>query len=98
MSALRRDVPESAVIEDPSGVACKHEILALKFRGGGRIWYDNRKESLMGLVLLILLIVLLVGVLPKWGYSRNWGYGPARGIGVALAILLLLSIFNVISF
>jgi len=52
----------------------------------------------MGLALLILLILLLVGVLPSWVYSRNWGYGPARGFGVALVILLLLMIFNVISF
>jgi hypothetical protein len=34
MSTLRRDVPESSVVEDPCGVACKREIMALKFRGG----------------------------------------------------------------
>jgi hypothetical protein len=52
----------------------------------------------MGLVLLIALIVILVGVLPSWAYSRKWGYGPARGFGMALVILLLLFIFNVIPF
>jgi hypothetical protein len=26
----------------------------------------------MGLVLLIILIVLLLGGLPTWGYSRTW--------------------------
>ena len=50
----------------------------------------------MGLILLILLVVLLLGGLPTWGYSRNWGYRPAGGLGLLLLILLLLLIFNVI--
>jgi Protein of unknown function (DUF3309) len=44
----------------------------------------------MGLVLLIVLIVLLVGGLPTWPYSRQWGYGPSGGIGTLLLILLIL--------
>ena len=31
----------------------------------------------MGPILLILLILLLVGALPRWGYSSGWGYGPS---------------------
>ncbi len=44
----------------------------------------------MGLVLLIVLIVLLVGGLPAWPYSRQWGYGPSGGIGTLLLIVLIL--------
>jgi hypothetical protein len=44
----------------------------------------------MGLLLLIVLIVLLVGGLPAWPYSREWGYGPSGGIGTLLLILLIL--------
>ncbi len=44
----------------------------------------------MGLLLLIVLIVLLVGGLPTWPYSREWGYGPSGGIGTLLLILLIL--------
>jgi hypothetical protein len=44
----------------------------------------------MGLILLILVVVLLVGALPRWGYSRNWGYYPSGGLGLVLAILLAL--------
>jgi hypothetical protein len=44
----------------------------------------------MGLILLILLIILLVGGLPTWGYSRNWGYGPSGGLGLLLVIVLVL--------
>ena len=52
----------------------------------------------MGLVLLILVILLLVGGLPRWGYSRNWGYGPSGGLGLVLLILILLMIFNVLPY
>lgn len=44
----------------------------------------------MGLILLIILIVLLLGGLPTWGYSRNWGYAPSGGIGLVLVIVLIL--------
>jgi hypothetical protein len=50
----------------------------------------------MGLLLLILVVLLLVGGLPTWGYSRSWGYRPAGGLGLVLLILLLLVIFNII--
>jgi Protein of unknown function (DUF3309) len=44
----------------------------------------------MGLILLIVLIMLLLGGLPTWGYSRNWGYGPSGGLGLVLVIVLIL--------
>ena len=44
----------------------------------------------MGLILLIVLMVLLLGGLPQWGYSRNWGYGPSGGLGLVLVIVLIL--------
>ena len=50
----------------------------------------------MGLILLILLIVLLVGGLPRYEYSRNWGYGPSGIMGLLLVVLLVLLLMNVI--
>jgi len=44
----------------------------------------------IGLILLIVLIVLLLGGLPHWGYSRNWGYRPSSGLGLVLVIVLVL--------
>jgi len=44
----------------------------------------------VGLILLIVLIVLLMGGLPRWNYSRNWGYGPSGGLGLLVVILLVL--------
>jgi hypothetical protein len=45
---------------------------------------------MLGTVLLIILIILLIGAFPRWGYSRGWGYGPSGIIGVILVILLIL--------
>ncbi len=44
----------------------------------------------LGLILLIVLFLLLLGVLPAWGHSRNWGYGPSGGLGLLLVIVLVL--------
>ena len=44
----------------------------------------------MGFILLIVLIVLLMGGLPRWNYSRNWGYAPSSILGVLLVIVLVL--------
>ncbi|HWX50647.1 MAG TPA: DUF3309 family protein [Roseomonas sp.] len=44
----------------------------------------------MGTILLIIIILLLIGALPTWGYSSGWGYGPSGVLGVILIVLLVL--------
>ncbi len=44
----------------------------------------------MGLILLIILILLVVGAVPHWGYSRGWGYGPSGILGVILVVVVIL--------
>ena len=46
--------------------------------------------STLGIVLLVILVLLLVGSTPRWGYSRGWGYGPSGLVGVLLVILIIL--------
>ncbi len=48
----------------------------------------------MGLILLIVLIILLLGAVPAWPYSRNWGYYPSGGLGLILVILLVLVLMH----
>ena len=45
---------------------------------------------LMGTILLIILILLLIGALPRWPYSTGWGYYPVGGLGLLLIIILIL--------
>jgi hypothetical protein len=40
-------------------------------------------------LLLIILILILVGGLPAWPYSRGWGYGPSGLVGAILVIVLI---------
>jgi hypothetical protein len=44
----------------------------------------------MSTILLILLVLLLVGALPAWPYSRGWGYYPSSGLGLVVVVLLVL--------
>ena len=48
----------------------------------------------LGTILLIILILMLIGAVPSWGYSRNWGYGPSGILGVVLVIVLILLLTN----
>lgn len=41
-------------------------------------------------ILLIIVILLLIGAVPSWPYSRSWGYGPSGVLGVILLILIVL--------
>jgi hypothetical protein len=44
----------------------------------------------MGTILLIILIVLLLGAIPSWPYSRGWGYGPSGILGIVLIVVIVL--------
>ena len=44
----------------------------------------------MGTILIIILVLLLIGALPTWGYSRSWGRGPSGALGLVLVIVLVL--------
>jgi hypothetical protein len=44
----------------------------------------------VGTILIILLILLLVGALPRWGYSSGWGYGPSGILGIILIVVVVL--------
>lgn len=44
----------------------------------------------MSTILLIVLLILLIGAIPAWPYSRSWGYYPSGGLGLILIILLIL--------
>lgn len=41
-------------------------------------------------ILLIILILMLIGALPRWPYSSAWGYYPSGGLGLVFVIVLVL--------
>jgi hypothetical protein len=50
----------------------------------------------MGLILLLVLLILIVGAIPNWPYSRDWGYYPSGGLGLVLVVLIVLYLVHVI--
>ena len=49
-----------------------------------------KERPMLGLIVLIVLIVLLLGAIPRWPHSRSWGYGPSSGLGIVLIIVIVL--------
>jgi len=45
---------------------------------------------MLGLILIIVLVLALVGAVPRYNYSRDWGYAPSGTLGLVLIIVLIL--------
>ena len=48
----------------------------------------------LGMIILIVVVLMLVGVIPRWPHSRTWGYGPTGILGTVLIVLLILLIIG----
>lgn len=44
----------------------------------------------IGTILLIVLVLVLIGAIPAWPYSRGWGYGPSGIVGLIVIVLLIM--------
>ena len=53
---------------------------------------------MLGTILIIVLVLLLIGAIPSWNYSRSWGYFPSGILGVVLVIVVILLLTRVIAF
>ncbi len=49
---------------------------------------------MLGTILIVLLILALLGALPRWPHSRNWGYYPTGGLGIILLIVIVLVVLG----
>jgi len=45
---------------------------------------------MLAAIVLVILVMMLLGVLPKWPRSRSWGYAPTSGVGLILVVVLIL--------
>jgi hypothetical protein len=45
---------------------------------------------MLGTILVVLLILALIGALPRWSHSRDWGYFPIGGVGLVLLVVVIL--------
>ena len=49
---------------------------------------------MLSTILIILLILLLIGALPRWGHSAGWGYGPSGILGLILIVVVILLVLG----
>ena len=47
---------------------------------------------MFGTILVVLLILMLLGALPSWGYSNGWGYFPSGALGTILIVVIILAL------
>jgi hypothetical protein len=48
------------------------------------------ENKMLGTILIVILVMALLGVLPRWSHSRDWGYAPSGGVGLVLVIIVVL--------
>jgi hypothetical protein len=49
---------------------------------------------MLGTLLIVVLILALLGVLPRWTHSKDWGYYPTGGVGAILFVVVILLILG----
>ena len=54
----------------------------------------QENEMSLGTILLILLVLMLIGAFPRWGYSSGWGYAPSGVVGLILVVVLILLVLG----
>jgi hypothetical protein len=55
---------------------------------------SQRGVKMLGTILIVILVLALVGALPRWPHSRSWGYYPSGGVGLVLLIIVILLILG----
>ena len=49
---------------------------------------------MLGTILIVILILALLGVHPRWSHSRSWGYAPTGGVGLLLLVVVVLLVLG----
>ena len=65
--------------------------------GSGNLTEQNspkRERAMLGTVLIVILILALLGALPRWSHSRDWGYVPTGGVGLVLVVVVVLMLIG----
>ncbi len=49
-------------------------------------------DSTLRLIITVIVVLLLIGMLPVWGYSSSWGYFPSGIVGLILIVLIVMAL------
>jgi len=81
-----RETAYAAAAEDP-GPWIAEDLPSLPAHVGLLL---HEELSMLGTIVLVVLVLMLLGALPTWGYSRSWGYAPTGILGVLVVIALIM--------
>jgi hypothetical protein len=78
--------------ELPRACAYAHQAPGgVRTRLANPLTHDTEEKPVtLGTILLIILVLMLIGAIPRWSHSRNWGYGPSGGLGLVLVVVVAL--------
>jgi hypothetical protein len=62
--------------------------------GSSILHLNARSKTVLGTILIVILVLALLGALPRWSHSRDWGYYPTGGVGVVLFVIVILLILG----
>jgi hypothetical protein len=54
----------------------------------------EKEQNMLGTILIVILVLALLGVLPRWPHSKDWGYFPTGGLGLVLLIVIVLLVLG----
>jgi hypothetical protein len=55
-----------------------------------QLFLRRGEKKMLGTILIVILILALLGAMPRWSHSREWGYFPTGGVGLVLVIVVIL--------
>jgi Protein of unknown function (DUF3309) len=55
-------------------------------------WAAERREEMLSTILIVVLVLMVLGAIPAWPYSRSWGYFPSGLLGIVLLVFLILAL------
>jgi hypothetical protein len=55
---------------------------------------ERKGVIMLGTILIVILVLALLGALPRWSHSREWGYAPSGGLGLVLCIVVVLLVLG----
>jgi hypothetical protein len=54
----------------------------------------HKEKNMLGTILIVILVLALIGALPRWSHSRDWGYAPTGGLGLVLVVIVILLVIG----
>jgi Protein of unknown function (DUF3309) len=54
----------------------------------------KKEPSMLGTILIVIVVLALIGALPRWSHSRDWGYAPTGGLGLVLVVVVVLLVLG----